>query len=259
MNLGGFERFFEAESRQDRGEAPGQHGFAASRRADEDRVVATGCSNFKSAFDMLLAAHFGEVGRIIGGSAEQSSGIDVTWLQQAFPGQKGDGFAQVTDSVNGEGFNQCSFGSVFGWQYQPIDVPVAGCHGDRQAAAHRFDTAVQGKLAEDGVTLLGFGGNDAGGGEEANGHGEIKRSPLFFYVGRSQIDRDPSRGKFVAGILDGGFDTILAFLDSPFREADGGELRQPLSDIDFHLDRISIDSEQSPGQNLGQHVPSCLK
>ena len=60
-------------------------------------------------------------------------------------------------------------------------------------------------------------------------------------------------GKVVTGILDGRHDAVLAFLDRPFGKADGGELRQPLGDVDLDLHGIGVDTERRPGQYLGEH------
>ena len=62
VDLGGFEGFLEAQRREDRGEALGEHGFAGAGRADHEDVVATGGGDFEGALGDVLAADVAEVG-----------------------------------------------------------------------------------------------------------------------------------------------------------------------------------------------------
>ncbi len=97
-----------------------------------------------------------------------------------------------------------------------------------------------------------------GSGKNTDGHGQIKGGAILFDVRRCQIDGNAPHREVVARVLDGGLDPILAFLDRPFGEADGGELGQALSDIDLHFNRVGVDTEQGSGQYFGQHgCSSC--
>ena len=52
-----FEHFFRRERRQDGGQAGGEHGFARTRRADHQQVVASSGGDFECALGAFLAAH----------------------------------------------------------------------------------------------------------------------------------------------------------------------------------------------------------
>ena len=61
VDLGGLERFFEAQRREDRRQALGQHGLAGAGRADHQDVVAAGGGDFERALGDVLAADVLEV------------------------------------------------------------------------------------------------------------------------------------------------------------------------------------------------------
>ena len=65
VDLGGLQRFFKAEWRQDGGHALGQHGFARTGWTDHQDVVAAGAGDFQRTLGGLLAAHILEVDRIV--------------------------------------------------------------------------------------------------------------------------------------------------------------------------------------------------
>ena len=61
VNLGGLQRFFKGEGRQDGRHAFGEHGLAGAWRADHQDVVAAGAGDFERALGGLLAANVFEV------------------------------------------------------------------------------------------------------------------------------------------------------------------------------------------------------
>ena len=71
VNLGGLERFFEGERRQDRRHALGEHGLARTGRPDHQDVVAAGAGHFERALGRLLAANVFEVHQEVLRFAEQ--------------------------------------------------------------------------------------------------------------------------------------------------------------------------------------------
>lgn len=93
--------------------------------------------------------------------------------------------------------------------------------------------------------------DDPGGGENAHRHGQVEGGAVLLDVGRRQIDGDAPHRELVARVADGRLDPVLAFLDRPLGQADGGELRQPLADVHLDLDGIGVDAEQGAGQNPG--------
>ena len=77
VDLGGFERFFEAQRRQDGRQALGEHGFAGAGRADHEDVVAAGGGDFERALGDVLAADVFEVEGEVLQLVEQAGGFDA--------------------------------------------------------------------------------------------------------------------------------------------------------------------------------------
>ena len=63
VDLGGLQRFFKGERRQDGRQPLGQHRLAGAGRADHQHVVAAGGGDFEGALGRVLAAHVSEVDR----------------------------------------------------------------------------------------------------------------------------------------------------------------------------------------------------
>ena len=80
VDLGGLERFFEGERREDRRQALGEHGLAGAGRADHEDVVAAGGGDFESALGGVLAADIFEVDGEVLQLAEQLFGLDAEGL-----------------------------------------------------------------------------------------------------------------------------------------------------------------------------------
>ena len=73
VDLGGLERLFEAQRREDRGQALGEHRLAGAGRADHEDVVAAGGGDLERALGDVLAADVAEVGEVLERLFEQSA------------------------------------------------------------------------------------------------------------------------------------------------------------------------------------------
>ncbi len=80
VDLGGLQRLFEAQRREDRRQPLGEHGFAGAGRADHEDVVATGGGDFERALGGMLAADVLEVVREVLQFIEHVGGFDAEWL-----------------------------------------------------------------------------------------------------------------------------------------------------------------------------------
>ena len=70
-DLGGLERFFRAERRENRWQALGELCLAGAGRADHEDIVAARCGDFESTHGGLLTAHIFEVGEEVPQLAEK--------------------------------------------------------------------------------------------------------------------------------------------------------------------------------------------
>ena len=109
----------------------------------------------------------------------------------------------------------------------PLYLLLLRRHGDRQGAANGFNRSVEGKLADQQIIIEQVLLDVAFGGENADGHRQIVSRSFLFDIRGSEIDGDALSGKSIAAVLDRGANPVFAFFDGAFRQADGGELRQP--------------------------------
>ena len=225
MDLGRCQRLLEARLGEDRRQAAGEHGLATAGRAGEQNVVPAGGGDLQGALGVLLAAHLGKVFLRRAAGREQGGGIDRAEVDGTLAGEEIDHLAEATGAVNRQAIDQRPFTGVLLRHDEAVDLPGAGGDGDRQYAAHRLDPAVEGELAHEQVAFAWQGIDDAGGEEQADRHGEVEGGAVFADIGRGEIDGDAAGGEGVAGVFDRRLDAILALLDRPVRQADGGELR----------------------------------
>ena len=81
--------------------------------------------------------------------------------------------------------------------------------------------------------------------------GRSKQAPFLLDVRGGEVDGDPAVGEVVAGVLERRLDPVLALLHRPVGEPDGGELGEPLGDIDFHVHQDGVDAEDGAAQDFG--------
>ncbi len=255
VDFGGFERLGEAQVGQNGGHPPGEHGFAAAGRADHQQIVTAGRGHLEGALGVLLPAYLGEIVGALAVVGEKIGDRHRAGGEGALAVEKGDHLAEIAHAVDRHPLDDAPFLDVFGGQDQALGRPAAGGHRHRQHPAHRLDASVEGELAHHHEAPRRLGPDQAGGAEQADGHGQVEGGAVFFNVGGSQIDGDAARGEFVARVLDRRLDPILALLDRPLGQANGGELGQALGDVDLDLDRVGLDSEERPREHLRQHIP----
>lgn len=75
MDLGGFNRFLEIHRRHDRGNALGEHAFAAAGGANHENIVSSCDGNFYGAFGGVLAAYVGEIDLVLGEVVFKNRGV----------------------------------------------------------------------------------------------------------------------------------------------------------------------------------------
>ncbi len=113
--------------------------------------------------------------------------------------------------------------------------------------------AVEGELSQEEIIGERLGGEEALGGQDGYGDGEVEGSALFPDIRRGQIDGDMVAGKGIAGVLDGGLDAVLALPDRHVGEADGRKEGKPGREIDLHRDGMGIDADNGGADCLDDH------
>jgi hypothetical protein len=70
VDLRRLQRLFERRLREDRRQPAGEHGLTGAWRADHEQVVRARRGDLQRALGMLLAAHLGEIRRLLQGASK---------------------------------------------------------------------------------------------------------------------------------------------------------------------------------------------
>ena len=253
VNLGGLQGLFLVQGRQDGRQPLGQHGLAGPRRADHQDVVAAGRGQQQGPFDRLLALDLPEIQVVV---RRQVAGFFRRSHIRPQGLAAGQEFHQLGEMIGGKNFEALDHRGLPG--VVPGDdqgqAGLAGGQGHGEDAPGGLQAAVQGQFPKDEVLLQALLGHDPLGRQDAHGHRQIKAGALLADVGRRQIDGDAVAGEFIAGVLQGGPDPVLALLHRNLGQAHGGEVRQARGQVHLHLHQVGIHSPQGAAVHSGQHA-----
>ena len=251
------ERLIEGQRRQDRRHAPGEHGLAAARRANQQQVVPSGRGNLERAAGETLTAHVGEVWLVARrrgtgrGTRQPVGGRRVV--------QHPHGFGQGRDRPYAQPCDDSGFRRVRRRQQERRGALGARGHRDRKHAAGSLDRAVEGELPEQHHVFHGPALDHARGGEHAQSNRQVERGASLPHVGRRQVHRDAFGGKLEAAVADGRAHAIAALPHAGVGQADHREHREPERDVDFDVDRDGLDAENRGRPDAGQHRRTCVQ
>ena len=134
-----------------------------------------------------------------------------------------------------------------------------GLPGHRRCAAYRPQQAGEGEFAGKFVGGQFFGGNLAGGGEDAEGDGQVEAAGFFGQVGGGEVDGDFFCGELEAALDDGGAHAVAAFLHFGVGQADDVELRQAVGQMGFHFHGRGVHAFEGAAVDDGEcHALSFL-
>ncbi len=245
VDAGDLEGFVRGHRGQNRGEALGQHRFAAAWRPHEKDVVGTGGRDFQRAPSEGLSADVGEI-----------DGVDPFsrwgWLSRRdvdFAAQPRDKLGQVVKAADvdaaGEGGLRCD-----GRRQQDRASEASAEHGDTQCAANWAQLPGKGEFADRQGAGQPLGRHEVGGREDAKGEREVQPGALLADVGGREIHDDALSGKLEASALNRGPYAFGALFDGVRREPDNRQPWQPPKQVDFDLDGGGVGS-------LKRCTPDC--
>src|SRR6185437_12735983 len=262
VNLGGLERLFEAQRREDRGQALGEHRLAGTWRADHEDVVPARRCDLERALGNVLSAYVAKVGEVIErpfkeGARFYAQRLGFDRAVRCGVEQFAD-FEQTTDRIDAHAVDDGGLACVGRGDDEVADASVFGGDGDGQHALHGADAAVQAKLADQDEVAEVADGERVVGAEDAGGDGEIEAGALFLEVGGCEVDGD-ARGRNVeAAVLDGGADAVAAFADGSVGQTDDTEallLFYGAEEVYFYVDQVRVDPVDRRAARLEKHVP----
>ena len=193
VNFGHFQRLVRLKGREYGRNALGEHGLAASWRADEQQVVCACRRDFNGPLGVLLPFDVGEIqnpprGVLIGYGR-------LGGRQLAFPHEEPYGFVQRRRTIGGKPLDQGRFRGIFRGGDDALRAFVPGQHPERQNAGHWLDGAAQGKLPGEEPALQPLRRQDARRPQQGHGQRQVIGASGLPAVRRSQIDGDARCGQ----------------------------------------------------------------
>ena len=226
---------------QNAGQARSQQGFAATRRTDQQHVVAAGCRDFHGPARTVLAAHIGHVRHRRIDEIESSGGF----RQCPFAAQMMHHLHQRAGGIQVFPARQPGFSGVA----ERHDHPASSLFGSECGRQYTIDGAQfagQRQFADEFILVQCLRIDGAVGCQNAECQRQIETAAVFGQIGRRQIDRDAPVGKLQLRAGDGGTDAVAAFTHRRFRQTDHVEDRQPGGEIDFNAHSRGLHAGFSP-------------
>lgn len=248
------EELVERRLRHDAGDALGDHGLSRAGRSDHDEVVRAGHGDLGGPAHRLLALDFREVGLRLGRRpgailhGRLDRGEVLLALEEAL--RLIEGF----HLVDGDAFDQCG---LAGGDRREQDGTLAegpGQQADGQPAPDRTGGAGEAELAGDQVVVEPFAMQLVGGGENAEGDGEVVKGALLAQAAGREIDGGAGAGALEAGVAQGGGDAVGGLLDGGVGQADEDPARiAGLAVVDLDLHGQRVDARDGGGTDDGEH------
>jgi hypothetical protein len=211
--------------------------------------------DFEDALRATLTQDVGEIGVGALVAAQQGRGVGALGGRPRRARQQCGRFAQGGGRQHSQARDKGGFAGVGRGHEKRAKAAAMGALGHCQYAGNRAHGAVEAELA-DGRRPIENAAALPGGAEQREGDGQVERWTLFAHIGRSQVDRDAPRGKFVVGIDDRGTHALAAFLHGGVGQADDGKGRRRRHDVGFDRDRVTVEARQGFARHPGQHARS---
>ena len=126
--------------------------------------------------------------------------------------------------------------------------------GGGERTSHRAQGAGQGELTEgDGVFERTFGEHPCRD-EEGDRHGKIEGGSVLSQRGGGEIDGDPLVRKAQLGGAQSGLHSIPRLLNGRIPQADDREVWEPLRQLHFYVDGMSVDSDDGRADGGREHA-----
>src|SRR5581483_7457707 len=256
VNLGGLQRLFKGEGRQDGGHALGQHGFAGAGRPNHENVVSASASNLERSLGGLLPPNVFEVDQESLGVAQQRVAIHLKRSDSVSGIHEMD---DVEQGANGKNLHPANHGGLARIEFrhnQTRDFLSPCLDGDRQCAAHATDPTVEGQFTHEKTVTNLLLIEPSVSPQDAESHRQVETRTFFADIGGSQVDRDLSGRDIVATILERRTNTVAALAHRRVGKPNRVKVIFVHSDagnVHFHFNDVGIDAVHGGAQGFIEH------
>src|SRR6266545_99394 len=253
---GDLDRLLESEGGQDGPKTARQHGLARSWRAQHEQVVAAGRRDLEGALGPEMAPHICEIETVgiqvrIPGGGPVPVGGDLALAVQVL-----EGIVERTERDHGDSPDHRGLLGIARGHEETLHSAAPAVERDGEHATNGLYPSVEGELAQ-GDRIVGPSRLEyAGGGENAQRHGQVEgRADLADFGGR-EVDGDPIHGKLEPRVADRRAHAIAALAHGGVGETHGGKGRQARRHIDLDEDVVGLDAEHGDQTHARQHGSS---
>lgn len=150
-----FEGFFRRHLRQDGTHAPRQHGLASTWNADQQDIMAAGCSNFQGSLCLKLPLHIGKV--IAKNTFLRSSRLRFSRHEPFLAGQKAHELRKIIQRINFKPLHQQGLIDIISGHKHGGKALFLGLYRHGQDAANAPTVTFQGQFCRKEVFIQGRG------------------------------------------------------------------------------------------------------
>lgn len=219
--------------------------------------MAAGGGDLERAPGLVLAAHVGQVG-----AAGQRAGGGGQGRRRArqhpVPGEVGVDREQVVAGMDAGGGGAGGLRAVGGGHEQGAARRGRGQAGGEHAG-NRAQLAGEGELAEEFLALQRGQRDEAVGGEDAEGDGQVEAAAFLGQVRRRQVDGDVALRELEAGVEQRGAHAVLALAHGGLGQADDGKAGQAGAEVDLDGDGGGFQPQLCARAHDGERHPCLLR
>ena len=240
--LGGLQRLFARQRRQDGRHPAGQHRLARTRRPDHQHVVTARGGYLQRTLHMRLALHIGKILFITARLRPERLPVRRHRRRHLpFAVQQSDHLLQASGPDHLDAFDHGRLRGIRRRQHQPPQSLFPRAHRHRQHAPHGFQRPVQRQLPGEHRPGKRFGIHPRHRRENPDGDRQVERRALLAQVGRSQTHDHLAARHPLPGVLERRTYALLALLHGAVRQPHEVHSQSAAGDIDLDGHRRGID------------------
>ena len=259
MHARHLQRLLAGQRRQDARQAPGRHGLATARRAEQQRVVAPGRGDLQRPLQPVLAAQVGEVpvsrygGRCVRRGVAASSPCSRPCLRARLA-ERLDRFGERIDAHDRPPAQRLRLRQVAARHHEAFDAALQPAADRGQHAVHGADVAAQGQLAEHHDPHLIVPGDLTRGGDHAQRQRQVEGGARLGDRGRRQVDQDAVVRKRQAAVADRDADAVACFAHRTAGQTDDVHHRHPAPDVHLRGHQNAVHADRGVAGHTRQHL-----
>ena len=259
MQRGGDESGVGVEVWKYRRQSGGEHRFAGSGLSQKKHMVPTSSGNFHRRNCLRLTTHVGHVceGRIsitVSLTAHTHPPVERS-LHSLSPGPR-DEVSQMREVQDLNAADQTRFLGACRRHDHAAYTPRTRRKDSRQHPAHRLNTSIQRKLADEDRVLKSHRRNEACGQSDGRRDREVESRPRLRNASRGQIHGDALVQDVQAARLERSAHAITRLAHGSVEQADERERYEARPRIGLHVNKVPLDADDTHGIRARKPRPS---